>query len=202
MYIQVILSTLLAVSSADPFYTNYGSHRSLPYVYTAGVRSGYITPVVRTVATAPVAHVATVAHVTRVAPVAPVAPAVRVAPVAPVAPAVRVAPVVAKAPVARVAPVVAPVAPAVRAAPVAAVAPVAAAAPVAVSVKSSALPSVHSSQFHSQDEAGNFAFGYNNVNGAREESGNVDTGVMGSYTDKAQGRQINYVADRSGFRVV
>merc|ERR1712126_20803 len=97
-------------------------------------------------------------------------------------------------------------------APVAPVAPVAAAAPVSpVAVKSlpvagvaaeAVVPSVSSSQFHSQDEAGNFAFGYNNVNGAREESGNVDTGVMGSYTDKAQGRQINYVADKSGFRVV
>merc|ERR1712126_47396 len=105
----------------------------------------------------------------------------RVAPVAPVAPAVRVAAVAAAAAVAPVA---------VKSLPVSGVAPEA------------VIPSVHSSQFHSQDEAGNFAFGYNNVNGAREESGNVDTGVMGSYTDKAQGRQINYVADRSGFRVV
>jgi len=193
MYIQVILSTLLAVSTADPFYINYGTHRSLPYVYTAGLRSGYITPVVRTVHTAPVAHVATVTHVTRVAPVAPVAPAVRVAPVAPVP---AVAPVAEVAPVARVA----PVAPVAGAAPVAPVAvkslPVSAVSPEGV------VPSVSSSQFHSQDEAGNFAFGYNNVNGAREESGNVDTGVTtGSYTD-AYGRQVNYVADNYGFRLV
>jgi len=187
MYIQVILSTLLAVSTADPFYTNYGTHRSLPYVYTAGLRSGYITPVVRTVHTAPVAHVATVTHVTRVAPVAPVAPAVRVAPVPAVAPVAEVAPVARVAPVAGAAPV-APVA--VKSLPVAAVA------------AEAVVPSVSSSQFHSQDEAGNFAFGYNNVNGAREESGNVDTGVTtGSYTN-AYGRQVNYVADNYGFRLV
>merc|ERR1711955_186291 len=120
----------------------------------------YISPVVRTVHTAPIAAVAPVARVAAVAPVAAVAAA---APVAPVA---------------------------VKSLPVAAVAP------------EGVVPSVSSSQFHSQDEAGNFAFGYNNVNGAREESGNVDTGVMGSYTDKAQGRQINYVADKSGFRLV
>jgi len=144
MYIQAILSTLVAVSTGDPFLANYGAH---PYAYTAGLTSGYISPVVRTVHTAPVAAVA---------------------------------------PVARVAPVAA-------AAPVAAVAAVAPEADV---------PSVTSSQFHSQDEAGNFAFGYNNVNGAREESGNVDTGVTtGSYTD-AYGRQVNYVADNYGFRLV
>merc|ERR1712112_80914 len=66
----------------------------------------------------------------------------------------------------------------------------------------SSVPSVTSSQFHSQDESGNFAFGYNNVNGAREESGNVETGVTGSYRDNAQGREINYVADRDGFRLI
>jgi len=154
MYIQVILSTLVALSIADPFLANYGAH---PYAYTAGLTSGYISPVVRTLHTAPIAAVAPVA---RVAPVAAVAAA---APVAPVA---------------------------VKSLPVAAVAPEA------------AVPSVTSSQFHSQDEAGNFAFGYNNVNGAREESGNVDTGVTtGSYTN-AYGRQVNYVADNYGFRLV
>merc|ERR1712071_658086 len=35
-----------------------------------------------------------------------------------------------------------------------------------------------SSQFHSQDEAGNFAFGYSNPLSQREESGNVETGVV------------------------
>jgi len=144
MFIQAILSTLVAVSTGDPFLANYGAH---PYAYTAGLTSGYISPVVRTVHTAPVAAVAPVARVTPVAAAAPVAAVAAVAPEADV-------------------------------------------------------PSVTSSQFHSQDEAGNFAFGYNNVNGAREESGNVDTGVTtGSYTD-AYGRQVNYVADNYGFRLV
>merc|ERR1719153_1407304 len=122
MYIQVILSTLVALSIADPFLANYGAH---PYAYTAGLTSGYISPVVRTLHTAPIAAAA---------PVAAVAPVARVAPVAAVAAAAPVAPV------------------AVKSLPVAPEAPV---------------PSVTSSQFHSQDEAGNFAFGYNNVNGAR-----------------------------------
>jgi len=39
-------------------------------------------------------------------------------------------------------------------------------------------PAVTSSQFHSQDEAGNFAFGYANPTSQREESGNVETGVV------------------------
>merc|ERR1711911_362624 len=41
---------------------------------------------------------------------------------------------------------------------------------------------VTSSQFHSQDEAGNFAFGYSNPLSHREESGNVETGVVRGHT--------------------
>jgi len=62
-------------------------------------------------------------------------------------------------------------------------------------------PSVSSSQYHSQDEEGNYAFGYNNVNGAREEEGNSLTGVRGSYTG-AGGNTVHYVADQWGFRLV
>ena len=72
-----------------------------------------------------------------------------------------------------------------------------------------------SSQYHSQDEDGNYAFGYNNVNGARQEvldftgiimisitqEGNSLTGVMGSYTGAA-GNTVRYVADQWGFRLV
>ena len=70
-----------------------------------------------------------------------------------------------------------------------------------------------SSQYHSQDEEGNYAFGYNNVNGARQEvldfteiislvtqEGNSLTGVMGSYTGAA-GNTVHYVADQWGFRL-
>merc|ERR1711990_1133134 len=86
--------------------------------------------------------------------------------------------------------------PAPAAAPVAA----AVAAPVATANHGD-YQSVSSSQYHSQDEEGNYAFGYNNVNGARQEEGNSLTGVMGSYTGAA-GNTVRYVADQWGFRLV
>jgi len=91
---------------------------------------------------------------------------------------------------------------AVAAAPVAVAADsyAVAAAPVAV-VSHGDYQSVSSSQYHSQDEEGNYAFGYNNVNGARQEEGNSLTGVMGSYTGAA-GNTVRYVADQWGFRIV
>jgi hypothetical protein len=88
--------------------------------------------------------------------------------------------------------------PATYAAPV-----IAEAAPVIAKVHSEVdakVPSVTSSQFHSQDEEGNYAFGYNNINSARQESGNARTGVSGSYSDGF--RTYNYVADDWGFRHV
>jgi len=104
------------------------------------------------------------------------------------------------APAAVAAPVAAPAA-APAAAPVAAAAPAAvAAAPVAIASHGD-YQSVSSSQYHSQDEEGNYAFGYNNVNGARQEEGNSLTGVMGSYTGAA-GNTVRYVADQWGFRLV
>jgi len=93
--------------------------------------------------------------------------------------------------------------PAAVAAPVVvAAAPVAAAvaAPVAIASHGD-YQSVSSSQYHSQDEEGNYAFGYSNVNGARQEEGNSLTGVMGSYTGAA-GNTVRYVADEWGFRLV
>merc|ERR1712018_703990 len=87
-----------------------------------------------------------------------------------------------------------------------AAAPVIVDGPVPVStskvVAAPALPST--SQFHSQDEFGNLAFGYSNINSARQESGNTYGGRAGaySYTD-ANGivQTVNYVADGLGFRV-
>merc|ERR1712234_61919 len=110
---------------------------------------------------------------------------------------VAAAPVVAAAPaVAAVrtvaAPVIAKSAPLVAAAPV-----VAKAAPVVAEVRA-AVPTVTSSQFHSQDEDKNYSFGYSNINSARQESGNALTGVVGSYSDGF--RTYNYVADGLGFR--
>merc|ERR1719515_709883 len=89
-------------------------------------------------------------------------------------------------------------APAVAAVRTVAPAPVIAkAAPVVAEVRA-AVPTVTSTQFHSQDEEKNFAFGYSNINSARQESGNALTGVTGSYSDGF--RTYNYVADGLGFR--
>jgi len=103
-------------------------------------------------------------------------------------------------------------APAVAAAavPVAAAAPVAVAAPVAYASGAVSTASIRAapgapttSQFRKGDEYGNEAFGYNNPNSARSESGNPALGaVTGSYTNKATGTTINYVADAAGFRVI
>merc|ERR1739838_659241 len=93
---------------------------------------------------------------------------------------VAAAPIVA-APAVRTiaaAPIVA--APAVRTvvAHAVAAAPAVHAAPVVAEVRA-AVPTVTSTQFHSQDEAKNYAFGYSNINSARQESGNALTGVTG-----------------------
>merc|ERR1711875_50692 len=105
-------------------------------------------------------------------------------------------------------------APAVAAAPAAyaaapvtvAAAPAAyAAAPVAVAAAPLAAPVAGpvSSQFQAQDEFGNLAYGYQNINSAKQEQGNAYRGVTGSYTyaDEAGVHTVNYVADDFGFRV-
>merc|ERR1712165_195304 len=92
--------------------------------------------------------------------------------------------------------------PAVAAAPIAyAAAP----APVAVAAAPLAAPIAGpvSSQFQAQDEFGNLAYGYQNINSAKQEQGNALGGVTGSYTyaDEAGVHTVNYVADDFGFRV-
>merc|ERR1712240_352281 len=125
------------------------------------------------------------------------------APVVAAAPAVAAVRTIAAAPVVAAAPAVAAVrtvaAPVIaKSAPVIAAAPVVAkAAPVVAEVRA-AVPTVTSSQFHSQDEDKNYSFGYSNINSARQESGNALTGVVGSYSDGF--RTYNYVADGLGFR--
>merc|ERR1711937_394149 len=97
--------------------------------------------------------------------------------------------------------------PAVAAAPAAvAAAPAAyAAAPVAVAAAPLVAPVAGpvSSQFQAQDEFGNLAYGYQNINSAKQEQGNAYGGVTGSYTyaDEAGVHTVNYVADDFGFRV-
>merc|ERR1712107_600280 len=95
------------------------------------------------------------------------------------------------------APVVAHAAPVVAQA-----APVVAAAPVVKAVAAPAVPSVTSTQYRAGDEFGNNAFGYSNINSARQESGN-EAGVTGSYSyvDEAGVHTRHYVADAYGFRV-
>merc|ERR1712072_1189831 len=97
--------------------------------------------------------------------------------------------------------------PAVSAVPAVAAAPAAyAAAPVAVAAAPLATPIAGpvSSQFQAQDEFGNLAYGYQNINSAKQEQGNALGGVTGSYTyaDEAGVHTVNYVADDFGFRVV
>jgi len=145
----------------------------------------------------------------------PVAAAPALAATAPVVGAQYAAaytPAVAAAPVAYAAapaPVAVAAAPAAyAAAPVAvAAAPAAyAAAPVAVAAAPLAAPIAGpvSSQFQAQDEFGNLAYGYQNINSAKQEQGNALGGVTGSYTyaDEAGVHTVNYVADDFGFRVV
>merc|ERR1712088_471022 len=113
------------------------------------------------------------------------------------APAVSAVPAVAAVPVAYAA---APAPVAVAAAPAAY-----AAAPVAVAAAPLAAPIAGpvSSQFQAQDEFGNLAYGYQNINSAKQEQGNALGGVTGSYTyaDEAGVHTVNYVADDFGFRV-
>lgn len=91
----------------------------------------------------------------------------------------------------------------------AAIAP-AAIAPATVATYAAAAPVIAapapsvSSQFHSQDEFGNTAHGYANINSAKHEQGNGYTGVSGSYSYvDANGilQTTNYIADGLGFRV-
>merc|ERR1712121_179422 len=94
----------------------------------------------------------------------------------------------------------------------AAVAP-AAVAPATVASYAAAAPVIApavpaptvSSQFQTQDEFKNTAYGYSNINSAKHEVGNAYGGVTGSYSYvDANGvlQTTNYVADGLGFRVV
>jgi len=60
-----------------------------------------------------------------------------------------------------------------------------------------------SSQYHSQDELGNFAYGYVNPNSEKHEKGNIYSGVQGHYIyvdGHGLNRRTDYVADEQGFR--
>jgi len=182
MKVLVVISALIAgiCADADALYGAYGAYGGAalgyPYAYARGyarpaVAAAHVVaaPAVRTIAAPAVAAVHTVAAPAVAAVHTVAAPAVRTV----AAPAVAAVHTVAAAPV------------------------IAKAAPVVAEVRA-AVPTVTSTQFHSQDEEKNFAFGYSNINSARQESGNALTGVTGSYSDGF--RTYNYVADGLGFR--
>ena len=79
---------------------------------------------------------------------------------------------------------VAPHAPIARTVSVAPVAPIGGAHSVAAvgdvtHLEASVTSSVTSSQYHAQDEEGNYSFGYTNPTSARQETGNPLTGIRG-----------------------
>merc|ERR1712142_1302613 len=183
---------------ASQFLPTAGLYAAGGYGYAAPYAAAYAAPVAATAVDAKFAYgapaiAAPVATATYAA-----APAVAAASAvaAPIATATYAAAPAIAAPVATT--TYAAAAPAIAAAPVAATyaaaAPVVAAAPVAAPA---------SSQYQAQDEFGNVAYGYQNINSAKQESGNALGGVTGSYTyaDEAGVHTVNYVADALGFRV-
>ena len=78
-------------------------------------------------------------------------------------------------------------------------------APVASTGQVLTVPAIpQASQFQSQDEFGNLAYGYANINSAKQEAGNTYGGVTGSYSyTDSNGivQTVNYIADGLGFRV-
>merc|ERR1711976_887568 len=149
------------------------------------------------------------------APIAPVvtapAPVVHSIP-APVAPVplqlVHNAPIVHSVPQPVVHSVPAPIAaplPVVATAPVASPLPLSAPVKVAAPVPVAPVVEPPSSQFHAQDEFGQFSFGYQNINSAKSETRDAFGVTRGSYQYvDANGvlQTVNYIADPvNGFRV-
>merc|ERR1712066_1101261 len=197
-----VASALFVAASAEaqlPIASQYlasaGLYNGLGYGYAAPYAAAYAAPVAATAVDAKFAYGAPVTALNAGPLTAgPVAAAPAIA--APIATATYAAAPAIAAPVATA--TYAAAAPAIAAAPVAATyaaaAPVVAAAPVAAPA---------SSQYQAQDEFGNVAYGYQNINSAKQESGNALGGVTGSYTyaDEAGVHTVNYVADALGFRV-
>merc|ERR1712142_1305256 len=197
-----VASALFVAASAEaqlPIASQYlasaGLYNGLGYGYAAPYAAAYAAPGAATAVDAKFAYGAPVTALNAGPLTAgPVAAAPAIA--APVATATYAAAPAIAAPVATT--TYAAAAPAIAAAPVAATyaaaAPVVAAAPVAAPA---------SSQYQAQDEFGNVAYGYQNINSAKQESGNALGGVTGSYTyaDEAGVHTVNYVADALGFRV-
>merc|ERR1712153_230502 len=209
-----VISSVLAAAAAEaqlPIAAQYLGGAGLyngAYGYGAGV-AGYASPYAHALA-GPVAH-GVDARFAYGAPITalnagpltagPVAAAPALAATAPIVGAQYAA---AYAPALAAAPVAYAAAPAAYA-PYAAAPAAYAAAPVAYAAAPIAAPIAGpvSSQFQAQDEFGNVAYGYQNINSAKQEQGNAYGGVTGSYTyaDEAGVHTVNYVADDLGFRV-
>merc|ERR1712014_404984 len=82
-------------------------------------------------------------------------------------------------------------------------APIAAVHSIPVAAAPLAAPEVTSSQFRAEDEAGNTAYGYQNINNAAQQRGNAYGGVEGSYSfvDQAGRHTVSYIADDLGYRI-
>merc|ERR1719334_1724002 len=93
--------------------------------------------------------------------------------------------------------------PVVQNAPVAVAAPVVQAAPVVTPVvQTVAVP--EASQFHSQDDFGQYSFGYNDGSSVKQEVKTADGVVRGAYSyvdSDGIVQTVNYIADAMGFRV-
>ena len=178
-YARPLLASSYSAHSYHPSPAYHGGYAAAAYTAAAPIAHRVAYPAV------PHQHIAPVApYVAEVAAPAPYVPAAIAAAPAPYAHAAIAA---APAPYAHAAIATAPVA---VAAPYEAVAP---AAPIGST----------SSQFHSQDEFGNYDYSYSNINSAKHESGNAHTGVMGSYSyvdGHGLPQRVEYVADNLGFR--
>merc|ERR1712071_66497 len=203
-----VIPAILAAAAAEaqlPIAAQYLGGAGLyngAYGYGAGV-AGYASPYAHALA-GPVAH-GVDARFAYGAPITALnAGPLTAGPVAAAPALAAAAPIVGAQYAAAYTPALAAVPAAYAAAPVA-VAPAAyagyAAAPAAAAAAPVAGPV--SSQFQAQDEFGNLAYGYQNINSAEQEQGNAYGGVTGSYTyaDEAGVHTVNYVADGFGFRV-
>merc|ERR1712128_225962 len=205
-----VISSVLAAAAAEarlPIAAQYLGGAGLyngAYGYGAGV-AGYASPYAHALA-GPVAH-GVDARFAYGAPITALnAGPLTAGPVAAAPALAATAPIVGAQYAAAYTPALAAVPAAYAAAPVA-VAPAAyagyAAAPVAYAAAAAPIAGPVSSQFQAQDEFGNLAYGYQNINSAKQEQGNAYGGVTGSYTyaDEAGVHTVNYVADDFGFRV-
>ena len=79
------------------------------------------------------------------------------------------------------------------------------AAPVAVAAAPAVVaPALTGSQYHSQDDVGQYSFGYNDLNSVRQEVKTIDGAVKGAYQyvdTNGLVQTVQYIADEAGFRV-